>query len=115
LTFPVLLVTEEGEIRAANQKALSLAGKPEMDLMGQKGGDFFQCVNANLPGGCGRTVHCPGCTVRNTVLNTFETGEPRVRVPATLTVEPQGNREEIALFVTTEKVGDRVLIQIERP
>jgi hypothetical protein len=58
-------------------------------------------------------VHCAGCTVRNTVEHTYETGLSMIRVPATLTVDQGTGEETVALFVTTEKIGDRVLLQIE--
>lgn len=113
LPFPVLIITEEGRVSAANNRAHSLAGTPEGEGSGLLGGDFFKCVNATLPEGCGGTPHCGRCAVRNTVMHTFQTGESQARVQATLTVRRGEVEEDVALFVTTEKVGDRVLLQVE--
>jgi PAS domain-containing protein len=113
LGIPTLLVDGPGIVRSANQGALEMVGKSTEEVDGKFGGQVFDCVNADLPGGCGRTVQCSACTVRNTVTLTHETGESQTRVPAILKVRPRGIPEEIAFYITTEKVGDRVLVQIE--
>lgn len=78
------------------------------------GGDVFDCVNAKLPGGCGMTELCSACTVRNTVTHTYRTGESQIGVPTTLRVQQEGVTKEVVFDLTTEKVGDRVLVQVER-
>lgn len=114
LPQPVLLVDDGVGVVDAN--AAARTSYPDGDHGdGRLLGDVFECVNARKPGGCGRAVHCSGCTIRHAVEHTFETGEPRLRVPATLTVGSDDEPEEIALYVTTEKVGGRVLLRVERP
>jgi len=113
LGIPTLLVDGPGVVEGANSGVLGLVGKTQGEVDGRLGGEVFDCVNAGLPGGCGRTVHCSACTVRNTVTRTYTTGKSETRVPAILKVRPEGIPEEIAFYITTEKVGDRVLVQIE--
>ncbi len=113
LGVPVMVVSEDLQLEVANEAALALAGKDREHAMGRLGGEVFECVNANLPGGCGRTTRCSGCAIRGSVTYTFRTGEGRHRVPATLKAGPVGAVLEFDLFVTTEKAGDRVLLKLE--
>ena len=113
LGIPTLLVTGDVVVEGANLLAREMVGPTQDSLAGKFGGEVFDCVNATLPGGCGQTVHCSACTLRRTVTETHTTGESQLRVPATLKIHPEGLTQEIVFYVTTEKVGDRVLIQIE--
>lgn len=115
LDVPVILVSDDVEVLDASPGALAMLGKARETVLGRLGGEVFECANAHLPGGCGRTVHCSGCTLRQTVTSTWETGLPQVRVPATLEVTPNGGPERIDLLVTTARVGDRVVLRIESP
>ncbi len=91
--------------------ALLDRGEP---LHGLRAGDVFECANAQLPGGCGRTIHCSGCTLRQTVTDTFATGRSHVRVPAYLRRGRNGDAGVVSLLTTTEKVGGAVLLRIDR-
>lgn len=113
LDLPTILVDGEGRVRRASAEALGMVAKDREDVEGFLGGEVFQCVNANLPGGCGQTELCSACTVRNTVTHTYRTGEAQVRVPATLDVTDKGSPREMAFHLTTRKVGSKVIVQIE--
>jgi len=131
LGIPTLLVTgavvvdgalgEEGVVGVAgaivvdgaNEKALEMLGKSQDAVGGKPTGQVFDCINADLPGGCGRTVHCSACTLRNVVTQTFTLGEGQIRVPVALEVRLGGSTEEKLFLVTTEKMADRVLVRIE--
>lgn len=114
LPVPTVLVTEEGAVNSANSSALSLLGKRPAQIQGQQGGDVFECTYAELPEGCGKTVHCSGCTIRNTVMDTWETGEPHPRVPAYLQQSPSGEPGRLELLISTEKQGGMVFLRIEK-
>jgi len=112
LPQPVIVVDGNAVVIATNASAREMAendGANPKPLLG----DVFECVNAKQPEGCGRTVHCSGCTIRRTVEHTFETGEAQLRVPATLTVGSEEEPEEVGLWITTEKVGGRVLLRVD--
>jgi PAS domain-containing protein len=115
LGVPVLMVDDDVRVLDANPAALSMLDRTEETVLGHLSGEVFECVNSRLPGGCGRSVHCSGCTLRRTVTSTWETGQTCSRVPATLEVTPAGEPERIALLITTAKVGNRVLLRIDPP
>ncbi len=74
---------------------------------------MFDCIHASKPGGCGETIHCKACTIRNTVEETFETGRSFHRIPATLKVIKKAETKDIASYISTEKSGDFVILKIE--
>jgi hypothetical protein len=59
-----------------------MLGKSEREIVGLRRGEALECVYASRPEGCGKTVHCEICTIRNTLMEVLETGEPREQVPA---------------------------------
>jgi len=78
---PILVVDENLRLLAANQVMADLLGRPERELKGLLGGEVAECIYARLEEGCGKTVHCTACTIRNSVTHTFNTGETLDQVP----------------------------------
>ena len=111
---PVVLMDEEHTIGLVNRAALELFGRPSDDVLGERMGTVFDCENAHQPDGCGRTIHCSGCTIRQAVAATRLTGEPRLGIPATLRVVRDPGIADIDLVISTIPAGDRVLLRIER-
>ena len=70
LEAPVVAVDSDVVLKVVNDKARVLFGKTPEAIIGHRGGEVFECAHARLPGGCGRTMHCSGCTVRRTVTDT---------------------------------------------
>ena len=111
LNMPIAVVNAEGRIADMNTAARRIVGKSLEAISGHFGGDVFECKYARLPGGCGKTVHCSGCAIRQTVEDTLNSGQPHFRVPAVLnSLEAES---PIYLYVTTRKDGDVVLLHIE--
>ena len=106
---PVLAVDCDGRAIAANQATADMVGKSRRELFGLLGGDLMECAHARLPGGCGKTVHCKACAIRNTVQKTIETGEPQTRVRAYLNQD--GGR--IEMFISTSRIPSGVVLIIE--
>ena len=106
---PVFIVNEEVRILAANKMAETLLGKPKEKFVGLLGGEALECVYARLPGGCGNTVHCVTCAIRNTVTSTIQSGVIHRHVPAKLHLED----EEIAMYLSTEIIGSSICIKIK--
>jgi hypothetical protein len=79
---PVMIVDGEGRLVASNERAAAMCGKPQRELFGLLGGEAMECGYARLPGGCGRTVHCETCTIRNAVTATLANRQdlPHARV-----------------------------------
>ncbi len=113
MDIPTLMVSGDVVVDGANEAALALVEKALPSLQGKPGGEVFGCVNADLPGGCGRTSMCSACTVRNTVTETYRSGEGRFQVQAVLQVWSGGAPRDMGFLLTTEKVGNRVLVQVE--
>ncbi|MBD3275870.1 MAG: hypothetical protein GF372_11195 [Candidatus Marinimicrobia bacterium] len=109
---PVTVVTPEGRIATANAKGFELLGKNFNEIHGEKGGDVFDCEYARLPEGCGETIHCSGCTIRNTVMATLETGEVQRNVPAILNKHAEDGTKRFDLLISTEQKGGVVFLTI---
>ena len=69
---PVVVVDSQRRIAAANQAALGMMESPLERVRGLLSGEALECRHSRLPGGCGKTVHCETCTIRNLVLKTME-------------------------------------------
>lgn len=114
LPAPIFVVNDNAEVQAANKLGLQFLNKESRQVLKKLGGEVFECAYARLPEGCGKTVHCSGCTIRRTVYETFDTGESRTDIPATLHYAGPGETEDIALRISTEKMGDVVLLKVEK-
>jgi PAS domain-containing protein len=114
LEVPVLVTDSDMVVTLANQPLLTLFGKHLSQVKGQRGGDVFECANARLPGGCGRTVQCSGCAIRRAVAETFATGKSLRNVPAYLNRDMATQFQQLGLVISTEKVWGVVLLRIDR-
>ncbi|OGS41737.1 MAG: hypothetical protein A2506_09275 [Elusimicrobia bacterium RIFOXYD12_FULL_66_9] len=113
LGVPVLMMDDDARVLAASRRAQDVLGKDLPQLVGEKGGDVIECVAAKLPGGCGKSLHCRACAIRNSVTKTYQTGEPCLRVPAYPDVQIGDEVRTLSLLITTEKVGACVLLRID--
>lgn len=113
LDHPVILVDHDARVLSSNEEAALMVGKDQAELIGKLGGEVFECENAFLAEGCGKTVHCSGCVIRNSVNETFLTGEPVNCRPATLNQGVIGFSLPIELMISTRKSGDIVLLMVE--
>jgi hypothetical protein len=73
----------------------------------------LECAYARLPGGCGNTEHCKACTIRRTITTTHATGDGKVNVPAYQDIVTPGGIREVRFLISTEKVGNFVLLRID--
>ena len=110
---PVFVINPEGRIVTGNKAALNLLKKPLEEVEGKLGGDAFGCQHANLPGGCGKTIHCKSCTIRLTVTDTFKTGQSHFQIPAYPDLNDLTGENKIRFLITTEKAGESVLLRID--
>jgi len=112
LDAPTLVVDEKGVVLGGNRKARSALGKSAEEIAGVLSGDVMSCAYAKLPGGCGETMHCSGCTIRNSVNQTHRTGEPLEDVEAYQLLEVDGQAVRMLLRISTRKSGDVILLRI---
>lgn len=116
LDAPVVLVDSDVNVIDANDAAVAMLGQPAEALAHKRGGDVLECANAKLPQGCGHTVHCLACSIRNCVRETAETGRSLSHVPAWLrrhneSAHPASSR--VRLEISTERLGGAVLLRID--
>ena len=111
---PVILLARDGSIGSVNSEARSLLHKPFDQIEGAQPGEVFECEYAMQPEGCGRTVHCSGCTIRKTITDTIETGTPHLRVQATLKKPEDSESCQVSLLISTEKSGGVVFLRVEQ-
>ncbi len=111
---PVLLVDQDGRILKGNRQALQTLGRGAEEVEGRFGGDAFCCRYAELPGGCGNTVHCRSCTIRRTVEDTLLTGRPHLRVPAYPDLHFEAGEFKVEFLISTERVDGVVLLRIDQ-
>ena len=113
LGVPVLVVDGEGTVKTANANARETLGKELSAIEGYPGGNVIECVNASLPAGCGNTIHCKACTIRQTVMETYATGKGRSRVPAYPDIHTSSGPRRLSFQISTEKVQDVVLLRLD--
>jgi PAS domain-containing protein len=104
LNVPVLLMDDDVRVAGCNHAAHALLGGPRHELKGRLAGEVVECKNAELPGGCGHTMNCKACVIRNAITSTAQSGESRRHVAA----------QQIGALISTEKVGGFVLLRIEK-
>lgn len=110
---PVFLVDADGVFHAANRSGCRLVDKEPDAVLDRLLGDVIECANADLPGGCGQTVHCSMCTLRNTLIETLKTGQGASHVPATRNINAPGGERDVHFLISTEQVDGRILMKIE--
>ncbi|MGF1581685.1 MAG: PAS domain-containing protein [Gemmataceae bacterium] len=112
LDLPIFVVDPDGRILIATEKASALVGTPPEKVEGNLGGDALECAYSRRPGGCGNTMHCKTCTIRQTVESTFATGTAFSLIPAYLDKQRKAQATKISFLISTELVNDVVLLQI---
>lgn len=110
---PVFMVDGEGNVLSANSKAYAMLDKKPADVDGKPGGEAVNCLYANHPGGCGKTIHCKSCTIRMTVTDTIETGRSHLRIPAYPDLHMVTGEKQIQFFISTLKVGDTIFLIVD--
>ena len=113
LPAPVLAFGSDKRAQAANQQACDLLGRHRDTFAGRSGGEIIGCAEAAKPGGCGQQVHCASCTIRRSVTYTAETGRSTSMVPAFPDVQLGAATVRLSLRISTEKMGDLVLLRID--
>lgn len=113
LAEPVFLVDDGGRIVSANTAAQHIVQKDQAEIENKLGGDVFECANALLPGGCGRTEHCKACTIRNTVMETLASGRGVKNVSAYQDIKTKDGVRQMRFLISTERVGKVVLLRVD--
>lgn len=111
LGVPVLVTEPDMNVIMASKQVREVLNKDLLRDHGFRCGNVLNCYWAQLPEGCGNTVCCPDCAIRQTVAETFETGQTIVSRHVELNHQPSG--QKILLLISTELVGEVVLLRID--
>jgi hypothetical protein len=87
LKEPVLMLTPDARVVAANSAAATLLRRDPAALRGLCEGEALACVHAVEPGSCGHAPACRECTVRRAVARVAETGVALAGVAANVTTD----------------------------
>ena len=106
---PVLILNSEGRVVAANtMAAVQLRRRNPEDAQGFLGGEVMECSYARLEEGCGKTIHCSTCTIRNLVMQTLQSKQGVSDMVVTLNTD-SGHSQ---LVISTSYVDGLVRIMI---
>jgi hypothetical protein len=110
---PVFVIDSEGVIKTANRSGLEMLGKEMIEIENEFGGDAFECSYAGMEGGCGNTVHCKTCAIRNTVMDTLAAGSGYKNVPAFQSINTSDGTKILRFLISTERVEGYILLRID--
>lgn len=113
LPIPVFVVDENVRVISVNNLGQKFLSKNLATLQGCLGGQAFGCRYSQLPGGCGKTIHCKSCTIRRSVTETYATGKSLLRVPAYVDLGDLAGDATVHFLVSTQKIDPVVLLNIE--
>ena len=112
-TEPMIIFSPNARVVAYNSSYARNFLKEDGKTVGLLGGEFLECAHSRLPEGCGRTVCCRDCAIRNAILTTLRTGQPQEKVPAFLNTFEKGKPLVKNLTLSTERHGPVVRMMIE--
>ncbi len=113
IDVPVVAVDSKGMSLAANLAAARAIGKTIQEICRRPVGNVVECIHAHSPEGCGRTIHCSGCAIRNSVTATYRDGGARCGVGVEKLIR-DAEGEKLARFtISTEKAADVVFLMID--
>ncbi|HKK33027.1 MAG TPA: PAS domain-containing protein, partial [Desulfomicrobiaceae bacterium] len=95
--FIMMVVNAERRIQQINGFAEQFANRDAEEMLGLRGGEALRCLHVlDDPRGCGFGDFCRQCVIRNTVLDTLETGKTHLQVETTYYFKERDN-ETLAL------------------
>ena len=101
---PVIIVDPDCRIIGINRAMASILGKPKEQLLGLLTGELIGCKYAQLKQGCGKTIHCNTCTIRQTVNTSLSKDTDVLDAPAYLDQADRRIRFLISAFNRKEFV-----------
>jgi PAS domain-containing protein len=113
LPAPVILIGRNVTVNYVNNKARAMLGKELSEIEGCPPGLVLECGYAQLPGGCGKTVHCTSCSLRQAVSETLATGKQFVKTLMYLQRVSGGEVKAKRLFISAKRSGDTVMLRID--
>lgn len=113
IEVPVVVFGSDLTTLYTNRAAARLSPAALEKTRGRPMGELIECPHARLPEGCGRTIHCSGCTILRMLADTQRDGIARQAFDVTKPVRRNGAPEIVRYCLSTQKVGESVLLIIE--
>ncbi len=101
IPLTMILINKDGRVENINRAASIKLGMKKMDSIGLLGGELFGCMNSLKDEGCGKNRECSECTVRNSVMHTFETGENIYKKESELEIMINDRSATLHLLIST--------------
>lgn len=102
----MILMDRERRVLKANCDYAEFADRPIDGIVGLRHGEALRCFHSlDVPEGCGFGPFCKTCTLRLTILDTFETGNSHHQVEAELPLIRGDNYEEKNLLVSSSLIS----------
>ncbi|MFO7839716.1 MAG: PAS domain S-box protein [Desulfosalsimonadaceae bacterium] len=99
---PMLLMDKNLQIRKANTAALRAAGRSRNEILGMQAGEALRCIHVlDSPSGGGFGKPCENCILRNTILDTLQSGRRHKQLPAELTLRQEGLKQHYHYRIST--------------
>ncbi|MBN2349190.1 MAG: PAS domain S-box protein [Bacteroidales bacterium] len=116
--FAMILMDENLRIQSVNQYGIKYLNKDYNGIMGLLGGKVFDCINSFNPKGCGHSVNCQHCVIRNSVHKTLKTKSNLFKVEGVLDLKLSDNsvsRRNIILSTSYIEIDNKknVLLTID--
>ncbi len=112
----MMIADPQGGVEKASNLLLEFAGIGPKECEGLMGGEVLRCIHhLDDPKGCGFGPWCDTCKIRQTVLNTIETGTPHFKVEAKFSSldEPKGTKHLLLSTVLLRHREKKALVFIE--
>ncbi|UGV41403.1 PAS domain S-box protein [Methanococcoides orientis] len=113
----MILVNQEGKVEYINRTATIALGNEKKNSIGLLGGELFGCVNSIKLESCGKNRECSECTVRNSVMHTFETGESIYKKEGELEIVTNDKSATLHFLISTTLIrqnnGPLVLLTVD--
>ena len=112
---PVLLVNSDGIVQAINSAARVMPEWRDVEFdSSPTPGMILACSHAISAPGCGKTMHCVACTVRNQINATISSGLPQEEEPAVIMPVNVAGQQGFRYLVSTDKVEDYIILKIRQ-
>lgn len=110
---PLYVVDADNTVRTLNTAARKALGETAEETEEFRPGDIYECVNARLPGGCGKSEHCQACAIRLAVLGAPGTDRGDQNAAVRYKRFDTGRGNEPIYEISAERIGDFALLRIK--
>lgn len=114
LPLSTFVFSADGRVQCANRAGRTLLKKDQEGIASFLKGEVFGCKHASRPEGCGKTVHCGGCSFREALENTLSNGNLSTPKKVDLLLKREKGYEQACdMLLVTEAIDGSVLAQIK--